>query len=299
VLTQPQLIAAYFTLAGNILPLAPTMASPISLADRARAAARAGYAGIGLHSDDMVQSVQRHGYAGVRGILDDSGLKHLEIEALLDWFVDGERRRSSDAVRKIMLDGANHLRAFQIKVTGDLFGGEWPIDRMAREFSTLCRQASDVGANVCIEVLPFSNIRDLSTALEIVAGADAPNGGLLIDIWHMARGGIPFDQIASIPARHLKHIEIDDADEAIVGTLLEDTIRNRRLPGEGSFDIPTFLTSVMRTGYQGFYGVEILSDEHRLLPPDEAARRSFDATMAQFTGISAGPSQASVDRPRH
>jgi hypothetical protein len=30
---------------------------------------------------------------------------------------------------------------------------------------------------------PFSNIRDLQSAAKLVAGAGAPNGGILIDIW--------------------------------------------------------------------------------------------------------------------
>jgi len=128
----PQLIASYFTLAGNILPLAASTASPIPLAQRASAAAHAGYAGIGLHTDDLLDSVNRHGYAGVKGMLNDSGLKYLEIETLLDWFVDGDRRRSSDAIRKIMLEGAERLGAFQIKTVGDLFGGTWPVATMAQ-----------------------------------------------------------------------------------------------------------------------------------------------------------------------
>jgi hypothetical protein len=35
-------------------------------------------------------------------------------------------------------------------------------------------------------------------------------------------------------------------------------------------------------GYQGVYGVEILSDAQRALPVDEAARVAFESTMAQF-----------------
>jgi sugar phosphate isomerase/epimerase len=278
----PQLIAAYFTLAGDILPLAASMASPRTLPDRAQAAARAGYAGIGLHSDDLVVAIERHGYGGIKHILDDCGLKYLEIEALMDWFVDGDRRRASDAARKIMLDAAKQLGAFQLKVTGDFFGGDWTIARMAAEFAALCRQAADVGANVVIEVLPFSNIRDLPTAVEIVGTAAAANGGLLLDVWHLSRGGIPFDDIASIPTKYIKHIEIDDADEIAVGTLLEDTVRNRRLPGEGSLDVPHFLRCVKAAGYQGLYGVEVISDAQRALTLDQAAQRSYQATMAQF-----------------
>ncbi len=286
---KPELIAAYFTLAGDVLPLAGSMVSPHPLADRARAAVRAGYSGIGLHTDDLSAAIGQYGFAGIKQILDDCGLKYLEIEALLDWFADGERRRSSDAVRALMLEAAARLGAFQIKVAGDLFGGEWPVKKMADEFAVLCRQAADVGANVSIEILPFSNIRDLGTGLEIVGGAGESNGGLLLDIWHLSRGGIPYDEIVAIPAAYLKHIELDDADLSVSGSLLEDTVRNRRLPGEGSFDVPHFLRCVKATGYRGLYGVEVISDAHRTLDPDQAAQRSFAATMQQFARIGEDP----------
>jgi hypothetical protein len=177
--SRVEFIAAYFTLAGNVLPLASGMASPHSLADRAHAAARAGYAGIGLHTDDLVRVVEQHGYEGVRQIIADSGLKYVEIEALLDWFADGERRRASDAARKIMLEGAERLGAYQIKIVGDLLGGNWPVSRLSDEFRTLCLQAADVGTQVAIEALPFSNITDPRVAAAIVAGAGAANGGIL------------------------------------------------------------------------------------------------------------------------
>jgi sugar phosphate isomerase/epimerase len=280
--TAPRLIATYFTLAGDVLPFAASMASPHPLSDRIRAAARAGYAGIGLHTDDLLKVVDQHGYAGVKQRIADGGLQYLEIEALLDWFADGDRRRLSDSNRKLMLDAAERLGAFQIKVVGDLSGKTWPVDLLATEFATLCRQAADVGANVSIEVLPFSTIRDIPTAVDIVASAAAPNGGLLIDVWHMVRGGIAFDEVAEIPVRYLKHVELDDADETVVGSLFEDTVQRRRLPGDGSFDLPHFLRCVQATGYDGLYGVEILSDDHRALALDQAAQLSFQAAMAQF-----------------
>jgi sugar phosphate isomerase/epimerase len=277
-----EFMAAYFTLAGNVLPLSGSMASPRALADRAKAAACAGYAGMGLHTDDLVKAVERHGYQGVKQIIADSGLRYIELEALLDWFADGERRRISDAARKIMLEGAEELGAYQIKVVGDLFGGTWSRSRLSEEFRTLCRQAADVGTQVTIEPLPFSDIIDPRVAAEIVGDAGAANGGILLDIWHLARGGFPYEDIGTIPAKLIKHIELDDAERVVVGTLLEDTTKNRLLPGQGSFDVRRFIRCVQATGYRGLYGVEIVSDAQRALPLDQAAELSLQAARSQF-----------------
>jgi sugar phosphate isomerase/epimerase len=66
------------------------------------------------------------------------------------------------------------------------------------------------------------------------------------------------------------------------GSIGEDTICRRRLCGEGEFDVPGFIAALDRAGYDGPYGVEILSEEFRKLPLDEACRRSFDTSVAQF-----------------
>ena len=50
--------------------------------------------------------------------------------------------------------------------------------------------------------MPFDvNVRDLDSALAVVEGADAPNGGLAIDTWHMAKLGIEPGRPAPHPAR--------------------------------------------------------------------------------------------------
>jgi len=284
---KPRLVASYFTLAGQVLPLEGSMASPVDLKARADAAARAGFIGIGLETDDVIQWRDRIGFAGMKRVIRDAGLDYVEVEALYDWFATGDRRAASDAKRQVLLQAADELGAAQIKAVGDIHFGGTPISRLGEEFGLLCREAAKVGTQVTIEIFPGSEIRDIASARGIVEAAGEPNGGLLIDIWHMARGGIPYEDIATIPPALIRHIEVDDADRELVGTIFEDTIMRRRLPGQGDLGVPHFLRCVRETGYDGAYGIEILSDEHRALPVEEAARVAFDSTMAQFALIEA------------
>jgi sugar phosphate isomerase/epimerase len=281
---QPKLMASAFTVAGNIAPLAGNTISPHSLQERAEATAQAGYAGIGLANDDLDKLIDEHGHAEIKAIVADAGLEYLEFEVLLDWFADGERRAASDIDRNKLLDAAEKLGAYQIKIGGDITGTTWPLERMIESFAELARQAGDAGTQVSIEIFPASNIRDLPTAIAIAKGADPRRGGLLLDIWHLTRGGIPYADIATIPPEYIMHIELDDAGPQ-QGSIMDDTLLRRKLPGEGDFDIPAFLQAVADTGYDGLYGVEILSDEQRAMFPAEAAKCSFDATMAQFAKL--------------
>ena len=282
-----ELLAAYFTISGDIYPLGPTEISPFPFRDRVEAAARAGYRGIGLHHADTMHTADKIGLPEMRRILDGNGIKYVELEFLLDWFDEGERRQESDKMRREIFSVAAALGLRTVKVGPGFHEPEANIPKMRDAFAQLCREAAEYGTGMMLEIMPWSNVRTVETALGIVEGAGQPNGGILVDIWHFARGGIDYKEIAKIPLQYIRGVELDDADEQVVGSLWEDTIHHRRLCGEGDLDPPAFIKAVRAAGYRGYYGVEILSEKHRKLPLDEMARRSFDTTMEQFEKVAA------------
>jgi sugar phosphate isomerase/epimerase len=284
-----ELLAAYWTIAGDVYPCAPNEVSPYPLEARAAAAAKAGWKGIGLILDDLKATIARVGVAGVRNILADNGMKYFELEILVDWYQVGGLRANSDRFRRDVVELGGELGMCNLKI-GASHNDPGPADfpRMAAEFATLCEDIGRIGATVSLEFMPFSIIRNIEDGLKIVQAADQPNGGLTVDSWHVARSGDAFDKIAGIPGRFIKSVELDDADEKVVGTLFEDTRFNRRLCGEGSFDMPAFIGAVQQAGFAApYYGVEIISEPFRRLPLEEMARRAFDTTMAQFTALDA------------
>ncbi|MGF6951604.1 sugar phosphate isomerase/epimerase [Neobacillus sp. B4I6] len=285
---QVDLLANYWTLAGNVKVWGnmEEESSPHDFRSRVEMAAKVGYTGIGIIYADLVTITNRYGFEGVKSILSDNGIKYFSVEFIVDWFTDGERRRQSDKVRYTLLKAAEKIGVYNIKVGGDMEGTEWPIDLMVESFSALCAEARDVGSRVSLELVPWSNIRDIDTAIKIISGANAPNGGLCLDIWHVARGGIPYDDIRSIPKQLITEVELDDASLEVVGTLFEDTINNRKLCGQGDLRVPEFIAAVKATGYDGPYGIEIVSEDQRKRPLEEAARQSYQTAIEQFQLVS-------------
>lgn len=277
----PDLIASYWTLAGDIAPFVGSSVSPRRFRDRVEAAARAGFTGFGSYYDDLMFNVDELGLEEMAAILRGNGIKYFEIESLLDWFTDGERRSRSDAVRKDMLRAAEKLGAHQIKIAGAFEDG-WPLASLIEPYARLCDQAADVGTRISLEILPFSNIRTIAEGLAVVGDTAIENGGLLFDVWHMVRGAIPFEEIAHVPPQFIAAVELDDGPLEPVGSLLQETIDCRELCGEGDFDLPGFVASIQATGYQGPYGVEILSHEHRARSLEDSARLAFESAMRQF-----------------
>jgi sugar phosphate isomerase/epimerase len=285
---NPDLLAAYWTLAGDVDPMRPSV-SAYSMQARIEAASKAGWRGIGVIHEDLVATVNNVGIEAVKHMLEDNGIKHFELEFLVDWYRDGPEREVSDQARRTILELGAKLGMKNIKIAASALDQRPPnFSRMADEFATLCQEAAAVGSNVSIEVMPFSIIRTLEDGLAIVQEANQSNGGLLLDIWHLVRGGIDFSEIAKVSAQFIKGVEMDDAAEGVEGSLLEDTIYRRKLCGEGKFDCQGFIEAVQNAGFNGeWYGVEIISTAFRKLPLEEMATHAFKTTMSQFQAVEA------------
>src|SRR5207237_4336067 len=84
--TDVELMNLYWTTAG-MFPMTAEI-SPHHFEARVKAAARAGFTGIGIWHTDLEHICVDRTLGEVKTILDDNGIRHLELEFLTDWFVD-------------------------------------------------------------------------------------------------------------------------------------------------------------------------------------------------------------------
>jgi sugar phosphate isomerase/epimerase len=277
------LIASYFTLAGDIYPLGPTEVSPWPFEERVAVAGDAGFTGMGLYYSDLVATSARLGLPAMKTILDEHGIEFVELEFIGDWFADGERKAAFDRGRRELLEAAQVLGARQVKTGGDLSGGFWPQERLRRRFQGLARDAGQAGTRLALELMPFTNIATLEQGLDLMSVAEPHSAGLCLDIWHIVRGGIGFDQLAAVPGELIATVELNDGPSSPRGSLWDDAVENRTLCGEGEFDIQGFLDAIAGTGYSGPYGVEVMGKEHRRRALREVAEAVFESTSQQFS----------------
>jgi sugar phosphate isomerase/epimerase len=279
---QVQLIASYWTLAAGAEPHTDHEYSKFSFQDRVSAAAQAGFNGFGIWHADLEHTLKTQSLRAMRRTLDDNGMTHIELEFLTDWwFRDGERRARCEQRKRLLLEAASALGAHHIKV-GDFLNTPCPMPLLIEAFAALCAEAAGHGTEVLFELMPFANVNSLSGALELVQGAGAANGGIIIDLWHMVKMGIAYDDIARIPARFVGGIEINDGTFQAPWDLVTDTVNHRRLCGEGEFDVRGFVATMLAAGYSGPWGIEVLNAEMRTWPLERIAERAAITTRAQF-----------------
>jgi sugar phosphate isomerase/epimerase len=279
-----ELIASYWTLAGGALPHTAHEYSPFSFQDRVEAAARAGFKGMGFWHADLEHVGKSLGYPQMKRILDANGMKHIEIEFLTDWFLPpGERRAASDQRRELLFRACEGLGARHLKV-GDFFKSECPMARLIDEFGQLCREAGRRGIRICYELMPFSVIESMQATRALVQGAGEKNGGVIFDLWHIVKLGIPYEEVMSFPAAHFLGLEINDGYlKTPAGMdLVTETTAHRKLCGQGEFDIKGFISKLPSSPYRGPVGIEVLSQELRSWPLEKTATSAFNTTIAQF-----------------
>ncbi|HKO25812.1 MAG TPA: hypothetical protein VJU80_00025, partial [Solirubrobacteraceae bacterium] len=80
----------------------------------------------------------------------------------------------------------------------------------------------------------------------------------------------------------LAWVELSDGPVQYMDDKIAEVTRFRRLPGEGEFDIPGYIEACRSIGYEGPWGAEILSEELRALPLEEAVKRTYESSVAQF-----------------
>ncbi|RFA06992.1 sugar phosphate isomerase [Subtercola boreus] len=278
-----ELIAACWTWAGDAAPARGDERSPIDLRTRIETAAQQGWSGVGLVHADLVHARDTIGLGEVHQLLTDNGIGTVEFEFLTNWWSDGTDRAESDVLRRDFFDAAATLGAHTLKIGAhlDAFGSA-PVPRslFIDQLGLLADEAAGHGVRVALEPMPMSSIRTIADGVGVMQELGHPDAGLVVDVWHVARSGTDYETLVDVlPLENIFVVELDDARETVVGTLWEDTINERLLPGDGELRVAEFVAAIHRIGWRGRWGVEIISDAYRTLPLDEALASTREKTL--------------------
>lgn len=145
------------------------------------------------------------------------------------------------------------------------------IERCAAMFT-------EAGAGMAVEFSPLGAVTSISAALAVVEAAGARRAGVMIGSWHFFRGDSTWQQLADIPLDQIAYVQFSDAPPAVSSNGIHETMRRRVMPGDGTFELDRFASSLLDRGWAGLVSVEVLSAELRKLPVSEFARLAYANT---------------------
>ncbi|MGO1538519.1 MAG: sugar phosphate isomerase/epimerase family protein [Leucobacter sp.] len=281
--TDQELIASCWTTAGAVAPLYADERSTYTIDERIDALVKTGWQGMGLNQADLAEIKRTIGFDELRRKLDAAGLKYREVEFLNDWWLGEEQWRET---WELLLDAATTIGAAFIKVGAAFNGPEEDFGYLVEPFRNLGREAAERKLRVAIEPIAFSGIDTTPKGAALVREVGLPNVGICIDFWHVFRAGTPFTEITeTVTGEQVFSVELGDCPTEALSDLFTDTTDNRRLCGEGDFDVQGLVDAVRATGFRGPWGMEMLSTEYRKLPLEDALRAAHDTALPYLVGV--------------
>jgi sugar phosphate isomerase/epimerase len=242
------------------------------LEERFSAAHAAGFKAVGLSIDAFVANEA----AGVaarqqRELADHYEVVVEEIEVVRPWPANEAERARAEAAEQAAFRMADAFGSRYVQAIGPYRGS---LDDAAVVFARLCDRAAEHGLTVGVEFLPYTNISDASVAGALVTAAGRPNGGVCVDSWHHFRGAADDAQIRALTASKVAGVQLDDGLlEPEDPDYFTDCIENRRVPGEGEFDLVGFIRLLDEMDVSVPVSLEVISTQLQARPAVEVTKR--------------------------
>jgi len=244
------------------------------LLGKVRAAADAGFAGIGITVEDYLDA-HRAGTSDrdLRAAVAHSGVDVVEIESPWDWAI-ADIDDTAAATEEALFRAVDAMGCQQVNLVQ--FAAH-PVDQLRLGLDRVADRPARFGARIAVEFMPFSELRTLAEASALVAGCTQPVG-VVLDVWHLARSGGGASDVRSVPPGVIASVQLNDAGPQPHDDPKHEARHHRLLPGEGVLDLAAVLSELDRSGHRPRFSVEVWSDALLALPAPIAARQAREAT---------------------
>jgi sugar phosphate isomerase/epimerase len=159
--------------------------------------------------------------------------------------------------------------------------GPWsgPLHDAVDNLRAAAEIAEEHGLELAIE---FNSQHEVLNSLEVqrelVAAADRPNVGLLLDAYHLARSGRPGRGFEEVPGADIMHFQYSDLPEHPVTDVKRPT--DRLPPGQGVIRWAEVFGLLAEKGYTGLISYEAPNPVLWARSPYEVCREGFELTQA-------------------
>jgi 4-hydroxyphenylpyruvate dioxygenase len=270
-----------------------------TLEDKLAAAATAGFDGVEVFEPDFVASPWPA--AEVRARCADLGLSIDLYQPFRDFDADDDAVLTANLRRaERKFDVMEQLGTDLLLVCSSISPHALDDDdRIAEQLYELASRAAERGLRVCYEALAWGRfVNTYERSWEVVRRADHTALGLCVDSFHILSRSSDPAGIADIPGEKLFFLQLADAPHLEMD-VLQWSRHHRLFPGQGIFDLPTFLGHVLTAGYTGPLSLEVFNDVFRQADPARAAVDALRSLLALQEATAPGLPVEVRDRTPH
>lgn len=249
--------------------------SKVPVRKQLKVAADAGYDSVELWLRDIAKYVEEGGtHSDLAKEISDLGLEVDSAIAFGNWIVDDDKKRKSgleqckrdmEIVAKL---GGKRIAAPPAGATRE---AGLDLREAAIRYHDLLEAGKDSGVVAQVELWGFSaNLSKLEEVLFVAAGAQHPDACVLLDVYHMYKGGSDFENIGLVPGAKMHCLHMNDYPADPPRDKIGDA--DRVYPGDGVAPMNKILRSLAEGGFDGSLSLELFNREYWKQPAEEIAK---------------------------
>ncbi len=276
---------------GYSLNLATVMGHKLSLKEEIELAAKAGWKGV----EPWVRNIEKYqaeggSLADIKKRAADLGLEVVSAIGFAAWAVDDDAeraagleqfRRDMDLVRQIggtriaaSPAGINRVAGVDLLQVGDRYRKVLELGR-------------EMGVVPQLEIWGSSqSLSRVGEAAMVAAAADHPDACLLLDVYHMFRGGSGFESLRLLNGAAMHAFHVNDYPADPPREQLNDS--HRVYPGDGIAPYDQILRTLYDTGFRGMLSLEVFNRDYWAQDPLTVARTGLEKCRAVVQHAMAG-----------
>ena len=243
-----------------------------ALAGKLRAIAEAGFGGAEIFENDLINAPQTAREVGA--MMADLGLACTMFQPFRDLEAMPEPQRGQAFERMKRKFAVMEQLGTDLILLCSNCSALALDDRQRRldDLFELGELAAAHGMRVGYEALAWGrHVADHRDAWALVRDVDHPAIGLVLDAFHSLARRIPSASIGDIRADRLFIVQVADAP-MVEMDYLNWSRHLRCMPGQGEFALAEYAAAIRRTGYDGWWSLEIFNDRFRAGSASQVAR---------------------------
>lgn len=256
----------------------------IGIAAEVDLAAKVGFQGLEPWVNELEDYEKKHGsLKDLRKQIDDSGLKIVDAIAFPQWIVDDEAvrgkaleqaKRNMDLVAQV---GGTHIAA---PASGEKAGGPAiALPAIAERYRAMLELGDKMGVTPILELWGHSKLLGKVADVAYVAcEARHPKSAILLDIYHMYKGGSNFEELHLLSGHALPLIHTNDYPDKPDRSRINDSFRV--YPGDGVAPLGGIFKTLKSIGFDGYLSVELFNRTYWKESPAKVAQAAIDKTRA-------------------
>jgi sugar phosphate isomerase/epimerase len=254
---------------------------PASVLEQIQIAAAAGYEGIELWVDDLDAHVR--GGGSIEEVVRSLAAASLAVPTLIavhGWLGSlGEERVHALEEADCRLRLAEAIGAPMIVASPPV--PETRIEHPGQSYLDLLELGEACGVWPAMEFLGFSHcVFSVEQAWRIVEAAGHPHGSVVMDPFHLLRGGGQPSSLLAVPGDRVAIWHWNDLPAG--KPFVDQTDGDRVMPGDGVAPLEEIAALIGRQGYSGFVSLELFNESYWQRDLYEVAAEGLEKTRSYF-----------------